>query len=139
MTYAQQAQALYDAPLVHPETLPGQKFPIGTTVYIINPQTWYSKKESSKTAFEVECTYAQKYWGNDVDSYSLINKETGCKSAWYYESELSLVMGENENSNTESKEDLFFQNLIPNIDDMVEFIKKEFSKPSPTSHSPEQE
>lgn len=73
----------------------GQKFKRGTRVYVM-PAMMPVHQSHFESGFEaiVEHTYSERYWGDDVDSYSLIvleNNEPVNAVAWYYTYQLALV------------------------------------------------
>lgn len=75
----------------HPE---GQKFKIGDTVKIVNPQSWFAKRAIGRV-FTVEYSYHQKFPEmSDGDrhkrTYSL-RSANGNSTSWYDEEELEIV------------------------------------------------
>jgi len=88
-----EAKALNARP-VGPD-LPNQKFPRGTRVLVA--ETMPDMMSHFPTDFQaiVDYTYAQKYWGDDIDSYSLImldeKGEPYNSIAWYQENQLTLI------------------------------------------------
>jgi hypothetical protein len=74
---------------------PGQKFPRGARVKVTDEMP--SSMAHFQKGFEgiVEYTYAQKYNGDNVDSYSLIVLADGGKPvnsiSWYKECQLTLI------------------------------------------------
>lgn len=94
--YHAAAKALSSRPPVsdHPE---GQKFRIGERVRIVNPQSWFAKREIGNV-FTVEYSYHQKYpemsdGDRNKREYALRGKD-GNSTAWYDEEELELVKAE---------------------------------------------
>lgn len=76
-----------------------QKFKRGNLVEIlVGHQIWSSKEgvtdislnDIGKTAI-IEYSYAEKFGGNDVDSYSIIWMDTGGSLAWKKTSEMKLL------------------------------------------------
>jgi hypothetical protein len=84
------------------ETPKGQKFHIGEIVKISKPSSWFSKDSFQKDKcrlYQIEYSYSQKYRGSSFDpkpQYSLKHLFEDNTSAWYDESELSLVKGMDE-------------------------------------------
>lgn len=72
-----------------------QKFPRGSFVKVSNTMPSYMSHFEKGFIGVVEYTYAQRYGGSDIDSYSLIvlnNKGKPINSiAWYEEDQLTLV------------------------------------------------
>lgn len=80
------------ADTLHPE---GQKFRVGDLVQIVNPQSWFAKRDVGQF-FTVDYSYWQQYgWMSDAEKhkreYSLTNCATGISSAWFDEEELALA------------------------------------------------
>lgn len=92
--YRAAALALSKRPpsLEHPT---GQKFRIGETVRITNPQSWFAKRRIGQL-FIVAYSYWQKFpsAGNkdkDRRTYALISTIDGDTTSWYEEGELEAV------------------------------------------------
>ena len=96
MDYAQrlaQAKELYSRPLKEDKL--GQKFPRGCFVKVCDKMPSHMSHFESGFFGIVEYTYAQKYGGSDVGSYSLIVLDDEGKPvnsiSWYEENQLTLV------------------------------------------------
>ena len=86
----------YEQGLENVKSLPepdGQKFPVGSRVYIQKDLGSAMSHFRSGCWATVEYTYAHAYGGNDINSYSLIIDDHG-SSAWYEEYQLHLEEGE---------------------------------------------
>jgi len=74
--------------------LPMQKFKRGSRVRICEKLLGRGHFPSDLDAI-VEYTYAQRYWGDDVDNYSLLVLDNnGCpmgSNSWYFEADLTLL------------------------------------------------
>jgi hypothetical protein len=95
--YAAQAHGIYSAGLRKVAKTPvpkGQKFLPGTFVWIAKDLGPYmSHFDNDRPAF-VEYTYAHAYWGNNIDSYSLVvryDDGTWSSIAWYNENQLTEI------------------------------------------------
>lgn len=87
------AMALYNQP-VGPD-LPNQKFKRGSRIKVDDKMpSWMSHFDCGFEGI-VEYTYAQKFGGNNIDSYSLIvldkNNNPINTGAWYHEDQLTLI------------------------------------------------
>lgn len=92
-TYSMMANLMSQIPPKE-ETPKGQKFHIGEIVKIARPSSWFSKtsvEEDKERLYQIQCTYSQKYGGDDVKSYSLKHLFEDNSSSWYDENELELV------------------------------------------------
>lgn len=71
------------------------KFPIGSKVAVCKEMPSYMAHFDSGFNAIVEYTYAQKYGGDDIDSYSLIvldeNDNPINSISWYRENQLTLI------------------------------------------------
>ena len=79
--------------------LPNQKFPRGCKVRVGDDLGEFMSHFPSGFDAIVEFSYAQKFRGNNVDSYSLIVLEDGVpvnSIAWYYENQLTLIDSDTE-------------------------------------------
>lgn len=89
------ATAKYINSLPVKDNMPGQKFPRGALVKVCDKMPPSMRQFDSGFRAIVEHTYAQKYWGSNVESYSLIkldeNDNPIGSSAWYYECQLTLI------------------------------------------------
>jgi hypothetical protein len=99
-TYAQrlsEAKGIYEAGLERVSTTPepnGQKFRKGTFVDIAEDLGCCMQHFHNGIPARVEYTYAHAYWGNDINSYSLLVRgESGHwrSVAWYDEQQLTEI------------------------------------------------
>lgn len=75
------------------ETPKGQKFHIGEIVRIVNPKSWFAKRNYGQL-FSVEYSYYQKYGGpHGKNEYCLRHLPEDWLNSWYDEDELELVKG----------------------------------------------
>ena len=96
-TAEQLAEAKAYSARPHKENQPGQKFPRGARVLIakdLGPTMGHFSGAGHEAI--VQYTYAQKFEGSNIDSYSLVllDPETGepyNSSAWYHEDQLTLL------------------------------------------------
>jgi len=83
------------------EDQPGQKFPRGSRVHVDDEMPTHMFHFPKGFEAIINWTYAQKYWGTDVDSYSLIMlDDDGSPTnaiAWYHECQLTLLSDDLEN------------------------------------------
>ena len=90
--YVEEVKRLFALP--PRENQPGQKFSRGARVKVCRIMPSYMSHFQSGFEAIVEYTYAQKYGGTDVKSYSLImlkNNVPVNAIAWYEENQLTLI------------------------------------------------
>jgi len=96
MTYEERltsATGVYKQGLLNVKNNPepkGQKFPVGSRVYIQKNLGSSMSHFRSGCKATVEYTYAHAYGGNNITSYSLIIDGHG-STAWYEEHQLNLI------------------------------------------------
>lgn len=77
------------------ENQPNQKFPRGSKVMVAEIMPPYMFHFECGFEAIVEYTYAQKFWGDDINSYSLIQLDDKGEPinsiAWYEENQLTLI------------------------------------------------
>lgn len=91
--YVKIAKALYTKS--PGENLPTQKYKRGQRVKVADKMPSHMAHFEAGVEAIIEYTYAQKFWGDDVDSYSIIvldnNGNPIGSIAWYHEDQLTLL------------------------------------------------